>query len=202
MVERARHERRHPDAGAVRAGEVEQALGRAALVLVDPAVGDGPAGRQAERHRDVAGHRVGVDQQHVPVLAVLDDRREVRRDRRLADPALRIEDGEDRRAGGPLGLDRPVGEDRRCRPAGRTLGADDHGLDAPAEPSAETGRRTISSSGRGRPRRRGHRGLVGDDEDGTDGPAGPHRRQEIAAKAAGSAVDVEDRQPDRAGRPR
>ena len=44
-----------------------------------------------------------VDQQHLQVLAQLEHGGEIRRDRRLADAALRVEHGEDRRLGHPVG---------------------------------------------------------------------------------------------------
>ena len=86
--------------------DVDEALGRAALGLVPPAVDDGPDRLDAERRGDVAGDRVGVDQQDGLALAGLEGGGEVGRDGRLADAALRVEHGDRSSRGGPAtGLD-------------------------------------------------------------------------------------------------
>ncbi len=92
--------------------DLGEPLARAALGLVVPAVGERPHAVDAERCRDVAGDRIGVDEQHVVAASTLEDRREVRRDRRLADAALGVEHDEDGRPGAPaLGLDRAALQD-------------------------------------------------------------------------------------------
>ena len=85
--------------------DVEQGLVRVARVLVDPAVGRGAPAGHAERQPDVAGHGVRVEQEDLHVLSELEHGREIRRDRGLADAALRVEHREDRGGGRPLGVD-------------------------------------------------------------------------------------------------
>ncbi len=132
-LERRRGERHDLQAGRMGRGELGEGLARAAVGLVAPAVDDGPHGVDAERSGDVTGHRVGVDEQDGLALVDLEGAGEVRRDGRLADAALRIEDGDDRRAPGPaVGLDRSALEDRPAAVVDG-LAADEHRLDAPAE---------------------------------------------------------------------
>ena len=69
---------------------------------VAPAVRDRPDLLEAERGRDVAGHGVGVDEQDPLAVVELERGGEVRRDGRLADAALRVEDGDDGRPALPV----------------------------------------------------------------------------------------------------
>ena len=111
----------------------DERLDRAALGLVAPAVGDGPDVLEPERRGDVAGHGVGVDEQDLLVAMDLERRREVGRDGRLADAALRVEDRDDGRPARPVAhLHRAALDDR----AGAVVDghrADAHRLDPPAD---------------------------------------------------------------------
>ena len=114
-------------------GDLGERLGRAALGLVAPAVGDRPDLLEAERRRDVARDRVGVEEQDLLALVELERRGEVRRDGRLADAALRVEDRDDGRPArqSPIS-DRAALDDR----AGAVVDGhrpDAHRLDPPAE---------------------------------------------------------------------
>ena len=109
MLQRRRGQRDDRQPGRVGRRELGERLDRTALGLVAPAVGHRPDLLEAERRRDVAGDRVGVDQQDLLAAAELERRREVRGDRRLADAALRVEDRDDRRPALPVAhLDEPA----------------------------------------------------------------------------------------------
>ena len=89
---------------------------------------------QPERVGDVAGHRVGVDQQHPLTAPDLERRGEVHRDRRLADAALRIEYRDDRRPLRPgRRVETTIGLDDRTLAVVDRLRPDEHRLDPPAQ---------------------------------------------------------------------
>ena len=80
-------------------GELDEGLGRAALGLVAPAVGDGPDLLEAERRVTWPVTVSASTSRTFWPLVDLEGAREVRRDGRLADAALRVEDRDDGRAG-------------------------------------------------------------------------------------------------------
>ena len=81
----------------------------------------------------MTGHRVGVDQQDRLALAGLEGRGQVGRDGRLADAALRVEDGDQRGAVAPGFVAGLTGGEHRTAAVVDGLTADAHRLDAPAD---------------------------------------------------------------------
>ena len=122
----------HPDARRMSGRDVEHRCGLAALGLVLPGVGHRADLLQSEGRRHVARDSVSVNEQDALVLAELERRREVGRDRGLAYAALRAEDGHDRRPPRPVAeLDAGRLQDRAAAVVDG-LRADAHRLDAPA----------------------------------------------------------------------
>ena len=113
--------------------DVEERGRLAAVGLVAPRVGHRTDLLEAERRRDMAGDGIGVDEEDPLVLAQLEGSREIGCDRRLADAALRIEYGNDGRAARPVAEVDPGGLEDRPAAVVDGLGADAHGLDAPAQ---------------------------------------------------------------------
>ena len=160
--------------------DVEQGLVGVAGVLVGPAVRRGAPAGQAERQPDVAGDGVGVDQEDLHLLAQLEHGREIRRDRRLAHAALRVEHREDRGGGRPLGV-----EAAHQRGPRRWTATSGPGRGSPSPRCASEAHRRSTAGGRSRrsrpcrrpggrrarPRRRGT-GRTG----GRLGRAAPRRR--------------------------
>jgi hypothetical protein len=113
--------------------KVEERFDRPTLDLVAPAVGDGPDLLDPQRGCDVAGDRVRIHEQDALAAVQLERRGEAHGDRRLADPALRVEDGDDRRLVLPVAdLDVVRLDDRPGTVIDRDR-ADAHRLDAPAK---------------------------------------------------------------------
>ena len=105
------------------------------VAVVLPGVVDRDDLVEPERVGDMAGHGVGVDEQDALPAPDLEGGGQVHGDRGLADAALRVEHGHDRR---PLGAaagraDALVRLDDRAFPVVDGLGSDEHRLDPPAE---------------------------------------------------------------------
>ncbi len=111
----------------------EQVLGRAAVGLVAPAVGDGPDRVDGQRHRHVTGHGVGIDEQDRLVLPHLERGGEVGRHRGLADAALRVEDGDGRGTSAPARQADLAAVQDRTAAVIDGLASDAHRLDPPAD---------------------------------------------------------------------
>ena len=119
----------------------KSAFDRAAVGLVAPAVGDRPDALDPERRGHVTGHGVGIDEQDRLALADLERRREVGRDGRLADAALRVED-RDRRGAAMPAAEVAALEDRAAAVVDG-LAPDAHRLDPPADRVGRVGPREV-----------------------------------------------------------
>ena len=154
----------------------------AALGLLAPAVGDRPDLLEPERGGHVAGHGVGVDEQDPLAVVELEGGREARRDGRLADAALRIEDRDDRRALLPIAHLGGRLDDRAGAVVDRDR-ADAHRLDAPAERlrGVRPGEELVLDH---RPRRADGQAVEGSRRE-------DHERRDLAAAIAQQGVVLE-----------
>src|SRR5688500_2366237 len=115
------------------ASDLGQRFDGSAVERVVPAVGDRADLLEAERSRHVAGHSVGVDEEHLLAMAELERGRQARGDRRLADAALGVEDGDHGRPPLPLAQIDVAGLDHRTRAVVNGGGTNAHRLDPPAQ---------------------------------------------------------------------
>jgi hypothetical protein len=132
-VQRRGGQRDHAHAGRVLRRQVGERRGHLPVHQLVPAVDHGLDVLEPERHGDVPGDGVGVDQEDLLALPDLERGRQVRGDRCLPDAALRVEDRDDRRAVAPqVGIERVIAHEDRAAAVVDGVAADAHRLDAPA----------------------------------------------------------------------